>query len=147
MKHIKIYTTGKMKGTTLTNQVEWRLKFERELRELSMGRTDLIFIHPPFYYNYDNPSHRNEREVKDWELAQVADSDIVVVNLDGINDSVGSHFEIAAAEAVNRMTSKNIYIIGIGTEDNLHPWIAESLLRREDDIKSAATYINAFLLD
>lgn len=148
----RIYTAGKMSGTSLQKQTEWRFEIERHIREAAerYGRSSdnsLVFIHPPLYYNYELKKHRTEREVKDWEVNQIRKSDIMIVNLDGINHSVGAHFELSVADSVNAFGGKHIYVIGVGkSEEPLHPWIQLSLHREEEDFEKAAEYIADYLL-
>lgn len=144
-KNFKIYTVGKMKDVSYATQLEWRVKIANCIRQ----KTDkkITFIHPPLYYNYEEKGYKSEHEIKEWELNQVKNSDILIVNLDGINDSIGSHFEISAAETINSLTDKHIYIIGIGqSKEPLNPWIKLSLLRQETDFDKAAEYIADYLL-
>ncbi|MBS5433084.1 MAG: hypothetical protein KHY12_04885 [Firmicutes bacterium] len=66
----------------------------------------------------------------------------MVVNLDGINDSVGSHYEIATVDAIK---DRFVPVIGIGDPEGVHPWILDSLLRIEDNYDSAAEFIGTYL--
>lgn len=144
MKSIKIYTAGKMSGLSYDEQMSWRENFERIIKIRITKNIELI--HPPRFYNYENRIHKNEREVKEWELNHLRDADIVVVNLDGINSSVGTHYELSFVDAINSFGNKHIYVIGIGNTDNLHPWINLSLFRVEHTIEDAVEYIATHLL-
>lgn len=142
MKEYKIYTCGKMSGLSLSEQMNWRLKIEKAVERIKPENVAVTFIHPPFYYNYEYDSQRTQQEIKRWELGVVSDvADIIVVNLDGINDSVGSHYELSTAEKANR----SIPIVGLGSTDGVHPWILDSLLRVEEDYDSAAEFIGTYL--
>ena len=145
-KTFKIYTVGKMKGVPIEEQMSWRTELETKL--CGVRRFDEVtFIHPPDYYCYEENYQQSEREIKQWELSQVRSSDILVVNLDGINDSVGAHFELAAADAVNGAGNKYIYVIGVGkSKEPLHPWIEDCLLRQEDTIDDAVEYITKYIM-
>ena len=140
-KH-KIYTCGKMSGIPFAEQMGWRKELE--------GYVDLeraSFVHPPLYFNYENSWHKSEREILEWEMAQLHDCDIVVVNLKNIDTTIGSHMELGAVQAINRFTEKHIYVVGLGDPNmNLHPWIRESCMRIEEDILNLAEYINTYLL-
>lgn len=144
MKEYTIYTCGKMNGLSLEEQMSWRIRLERALLDVTPEGAKLEFIHPPFFFNYEYDSHKTQREIKQWEISVVKNkTDILVVNLEGINDSVGSHFEIAAADSVQ---NRFLPIIGIGDPSGVHPWILDSLLRIEEDFNSAADYISTYLL-
>lgn len=141
---IKIYTAGKMSGIPFDDQMKWRKEFEGCLR----NHTDkaLTFIHPPLYYNYDHLNHKTEAEIKEWELNQLRECDIVIVNLKDVNTTVGTHFELGFINALNILGNKHVYVIGIGNENNIHPWIELSMFREEPNIESACEYITEYLL-
>lgn len=146
MKTYKIYTAGAMSGRTFAEQMNWRMRIDHEIR----NKTDapIQFIHPPMYYEYGAHLEKCDDEVKQWETAQIRDSDIVIVNLEGANDSVGTHYELATADAVNAFGNRHIYIIGLGNSDveHVHPWIRLSLHREEENYAKAAEYIVNYLL-
>lgn len=151
MKIFKVYTAGKMSGLSFSEQFDWRREIDRLIKDrcedLSIPTCSVRFIHPPLYYQYDKCWHQSEKEVKNWELHQVRDSDIVVVNLDGIESSVGTHFELATVDAVNSFGHKHIFVIGVGNPNQeLHPWIELCLHRRESNFEDAAEYIANYLL-
>ena len=143
----KIYTCGKMSGISYLEQMAWRAKIESEIKmALSCADERVKFVHPPLYYNYEENYHKTEREILEWEMAQVHDCDIVIVNLDGIEDTIGSHMELGAVQGINRFGDKHIFVVGLGKGDGLHPWIKETCIRIEDDYAKAAEYIVEYLL-
>lgn len=145
MREYRIYTAGKMAGLPYEKQMAWRKEIERAICDRTNKRT--VFIHPPEFYSYDRTDFQSEKEVKDWELSQIMDCDVVVTNLDGINTSVGTHFELSAVDSINSISNKHIFIIGVGnSKDTLHPWIELSLHRKEASIDDAADYIVKYLL-
>ena len=143
MKIRKIYTAGKMGGLSYEDQMDWRWQLEKQMRAMD---ADAIFIHPPQYYRYGESLHKTEREAMMWDLSQIRESDIVVVNLNNIADSIGTHMELGFIEALNQTGSKHIYVIGIGQANCNHPWFNEVLHRREDTVNDAANYICTYLL-
>jgi len=143
MRTFKIYTAGQMSGLTYDDQMGWRLELERLVRTIS---NNVIFVHPPHYYRYGEGMHQTEREAMVWDLAQIRDSDIVVVNLNSISKSIGTHMELGFIEAINQLSTKHLHLIGVGKPDVEHPWLNEVLLRREDTLEQAAAYISAYLL-
>ena len=146
MKEIKIYTCGKMSGTSFEKQMEWRKNLETLVREKYDGNDAIKFIHPPLYFNYEHTQHKTEREILDWEMKQLHDSDIVVVDFDGIDTTTGSHMELGAVQGINRFGDKYIYVVGVGKEEDLHPWIKETCIRIEDTFPDIAQYIVEYLL-
>lgn len=121
----------------------WRWELERAVRERV---ENVILVHPPRYYRYDASFHKTEREVMQWDLSQIRDSHIVVVNLENISQSIGTHMELGFIEALNQTGDQHIYVIGVGIPDVDHPWLNEILHRREDTVAEAADYITTYLL-
>ena len=74
----KIFTSGKMSGLSMAEQTAWRNKAERYIKTFS--EEHLRFIHPPNFYNYENDISKSEHEIKDFDINQVRDSDILLVN-------------------------------------------------------------------
>lgn len=144
IKTFKIYTAGKMGGLGLKDQMKWRADVEYKIK----SRTDksIQFIHPPRFYTYGEQLHKSERETMVWDLNQIRDSDIVIVDLSTISDTIGTHIELGFVEAMNQFGNKHIYVIGIGDPNNNHPWIDEIVFRKEDTIEEAADYIVDYLL-
>lgn len=144
----KIYTCGKMTGLSYEEQIGWRNEFEQYLRSYCNVygiNNGAIIIKPPIYYgNCDSNSYR---EVQEWEINQVAASDILIVNLDGLESSIGSLIEIGVAHGVNCVSNKHIYIIGIGKlPDNMHSWIKNSFIHISPTVEDAAEYVAFYYL-
>lgn len=144
IKTYKIYTAGKMGGLTYEQQMLWRSQIEHLVKK----QTDksVNFIHPPMFYQYGQNYHKSEREAMIWDISQIKDSDIVVVDLNTIADSIGTHIELGIAEAMNEFGYKHIHVIGIGEPNTDHPWISLTTLRIEPTIEKAAEYIVNYLL-
>lgn len=142
IKTYKIFTSGKMGGLSYEEQMKWRKNLEKAIK-LRCNK-NIIFVHPPMYYQYGN--EKNEREAKEWEINQLKDSDIIVVNLTTIADSIGTHIELGIVEAMNEFGYKHIHVIGIGNPNTNHPWIQMGLLKQVDTIDEAADYILSYLL-
>lgn len=142
MKTYKIFTAGKMGGLSYDEQMKWRKDFETTLR--SRCDKSLTFVHPPMFYQYGDET--NEKEAREWEINQLKDSDIVVVNLTTIADSIGTHIELGIIEAMNQFGYKHIHLIGVGRPNVSHPWIQMGMLRHESTLEDAADYISTYLL-
>lgn len=144
MKTYKIFTAGKMGGLTYKQQMDWRNKIEN----LIASSTDksVVFIHPPKYYQYCDNNVEQDIESRIWETNQLKDCDIVIVDLRTIADSIGTHVELGIVEAINTISNKFVYVIGIGEPNIDHPWISQSVFHREDTLEDAADYIINYLL-
>ena len=140
----KIYTAGKMGGLTYEQQMGWRKQIETLIRNRSDA--NVVFVHPPEFYRYGENLHKSEAEAMEWDLAQIKDSDIVIVDLSTIADSTGTHIELGVANVMNQFGYKHIHIIGVGKPNTEHPWIPLCLLRQEDELEDAADYISDYLL-
>lgn len=151
MKNFKIYTCGKMSGLTYSQQMLWRsgitFYVKQKYKEIHGTDANITFINPPDYFSYEENLHKTEREVMEWELSQVCDCDVVIFNLDGIEDSIGSHMELGAVRGANIASGKNIKVVAIGEiPQDLHPWLQLSWFRHEETIEEAADYIAKYLL-
>lgn len=131
-----------MGGLTYSEQMKWRNRIESIIR--ARTEKNLIFIHPPNYYQYDDGV--SETEKKMWEMSQIKDSDIVIVDLTTIKDSIGTHIEIGLIEGMNQFGYKHIHLIGVGKPNVSHPWIQTGMLRQENTLEDAADYIINYLL-
>lgn len=146
MKEFKIYTAGKMAGLTYEEMMEWRHKIAAEINYRTV--MPIKFIHPPRYFLPGVYPQELESKVKEWDINQVKNSDIVIVCLDGVNSSAGTHFELSMVDAINSMTDKHIFVVSVGEEENgLHPWIADSIHYRAKSFEDAAEYIVTYLLE
>lgn len=143
----KIYTSGKMSGLTKKESMIWRTKIETLVQRYTSTKYSIPeFLHPPMFYNYDEQNQKCEREIFDWEISNVIDSDIIVLNLDGVKESIGTHMELGAIASANKL-GKNIFVVAVGKIPNdLHPWIESSWLRHEEELEDAAKYIATYLL-
>lgn len=146
MKEYKIYTAGKMAGLSFGEMMDWREKIHKLIKMKADSK--IKFIHPPNYFLPGYYPKENEGKVKEWDINQVRNSDIVIVNLDGVNSSAGTHFELSMVDAINSMTDRHIFVVSVGEEENgLHPWIADSIHYRAKSFEDAAEYIVTYLLE
>ena len=144
MKTYKIFTAGKMGGLSYDQQIAWR----REIEDLIKKATtkSVAFVHPPMFYQYKENDPQNDVESMNWEISQLIDSDIVIVDLSTISGSIGTHMELGAIAAVNKVSSKNIYVVGFGKPDTEHPWIENGVFHSEETAEDVADYIVNYLL-
>lgn len=143
LKTFKIFTSGKMGGLSNKESLKWRKELENTIKSKKDKKIDVVFINPPEYYDYDYP---DQRECEEWEISQLLESDIVVVNLSNIRSSIGTHMEMGIIKAANRLRAKHIYVVGIGEKDVEHPWIDSSVFHRSETVDEAAEFILKKLL-
>ena len=129
MKEFKIYLAGKMTGLSFENSDMWRRNLKCRIYEQAFySEIRPIVINPNDFYNFKEPSHKSEREIMQYDLNHVRNSDIIVVNLDGINTSIGTAMELYAAAQLN------IPVIAFGRNgewSETHPWLKECISRAE----------------
>lgn len=139
MRTYKIFTSGRMGGLSYDKQIGWR----RQIEDLIKKKTDksVVFVHPPMFYQYEENNPQNDIESMNWEINQLIDSDILIVDLNDISYSIGTHMELGIATTVNKIAPKNIFIVGVGNPDTNHPWIENCIFHCEGTLEEAADYI------
>lgn len=141
-RDLNIYLAGKMNGLTYEEMNNWRVKAKDTLLDYTSVTTKrLNVVNPCDYYNFEMPQHQSEREVMEFDLRLVKKSDIIVVNLDGINTSIGTCIECYVANSLD------IPVIALGTKEQyekVHPWIQCCITRYEKNEFSLSSYIKNF---
>ena len=145
MKELKIYLAGKMSDLSYAEMINWRIEISKKLQEIvRFYSCNLDIINPVYYYNFKKKDYQSDKEVKEFDLKHVVTSDIIIVNLDGLNTSDGTKYEISQAAR-----NHNIPIIAFGDKklyDELHPWIRDDITRVEDDMDSIVNYVANFYM-
>jgi nucleoside 2-deoxyribosyltransferase len=117
-KGIMVYLAGACKNIPDEGR-EWRLKATRDLRYRGVNRNcDINIINPLYYFSYSENRHQSHKQVKMFYLDRIRHCDLVLVNLDDSDSSVGTGMEVQCA------VDNNIPVIGFGTK-NMYPWISE----------------------
>ena len=140
MKEISIYLAGAMSGLTFEESNEWRKYVKDIFYDENFNGNIIKCINPNDYYNFQIIKHKSEHEVKEFDLYKLKHSDLVLVNLENINTSIGSAMELQVAH------DTNIPIIAFGDVINVHPWIADTIWRTEDTLENACEYIVNYFL-
>jgi nucleoside 2-deoxyribosyltransferase len=144
-KTLKIYEAGKMGGLSLTQMNEWRVLLKNRLNVAAENTGyNLVIINPVDFYNFQEKRHQSEIEIEDYDLAHVATSDIVIVNLEGLSSSDGTKIELFEANY-----NRKIPVIAFGERglyEDLHPWIKNSITRVEDNPQDVVNYIRDFYM-
>lgn len=128
---------------------EWRDAVEQWFEKYC---DDVTIVNPCNYYGFDEKHHKTDAEIRRFDLHKVRHSDIVLVNLDRITDSVGTMNEIFVAD------EHNIPVIGFyefnNDESDFHSdrykeesWILDSCHRIEDDETTAMFDACAYIRD
>jgi ACT domain-containing protein len=133
----KIYEAGKMSGLTLEQMNSWRIKAKELFKQYS---DDILTINPVDFYNFEmDRSTYTEHEVKFFDLYQVKNSNIILLNLD-YPDSIGTAIEVHEAH-----DNWKIPVIAFGGENVfVHPWIELSITKRCKTLEEAVEHIIEF---
>jgi nucleoside 2-deoxyribosyltransferase len=140
VEEYKIYTIGKMSGITTTRALKWRKQVEQSLM-IRSGKP-LNFIHPPEFFNFDmDKDSYEEDEIFNFEMRQLKDTDICIVNLNFYN-STGSNIEMHQAHI------NDIPIIALWDKDTYHqhPWVEIMVDKSFNTIDELTDYINYYYL-
>lgn len=119
MRDFQIYLAGKTGGLTQVEANGWRNNVKNILENYESRRFNNIrVINPNDFFNYYKTLHKSHKQIKRFFMSQIDKSDLVIVNLNNSNSSVGTGQELEHA----RM--KGIPIIGYGIE-NIYLWESE----------------------
>ncbi len=139
MKTYKIFTMGKV-DVAYNSSSGWRKQAQVLITAKTSNPT--IFVHPPLLYD----SAGSQFEAINCITNQLIDSDIVVLNREGLRDCIHAHIEIGIVNAINRATPKHIDVVAFGGGDIWDGWLDNSVLHFSDSIEDAADYITSNLI-
>lgn len=136
MKKLNVYLSGSVKNSDETFQ-DWRERCGR-LQEHDTSLS-LNFINPINYFNYTDKNPQTDKQCLDQFMWLIDKSDILLVNLDNSQNSVGAGIEVEHAFC------KGVPIIAFGqNKDTWYNWIelrASVILR---DLFEAISYIDSY---
>lgn len=142
MENCRIYLSGGMGNLSFDEQSKWRKQI---INAIKFGDYDcsksVSFFNPVDYYNFTEVRYKSEREVVEFDLNGLRNSDLVIVNF---NDptSLGTCAELAIAYEMK------MPVIGINKDNKeLHPWLVEFTTRMCDDIREAVEHVVEFYLN
>lgn len=138
---VQIYLSGGMGALSMEEQSKWRSQIIKEIRFNCHCEKKPVFFNPVNYYNFEEKRHKAEREIVEFDLNAVRNSDLIIVNF---NDpkSLGTCAELAIAY------DRHIPIIGINANGaELHPWLTEFTTRMCDSVREAVDYTVDFFLN
>lgn len=144
MRTCKIYLAGAMSGLTFEEQTKWRVRFTEALKygDFDLDKEPVIF-NPPLYYSPATSEHKSEREVMEFELANLRKSDIVIANLN--QPSTGTAMELIIAKE-NRIPVIGYYDSKLHDISSIHPWVQECCTRLCDHWSEMINHVINFYL-
>lgn len=140
-RSLNIYLAGGMGSLSFEEQTRWRNQVRDEIL---YGGHDYnakpYFFSPPEFYNFEEPSHETEKEVMNFDLNRLRNSDLIIVNFND-KSSLGTMAEIAIAY------ENRIPIVGLNVgNESLHPWQVEMCDRVFNDMLKMVEFIVEFHL-
>lgn len=138
---MKIYLSGGMGNLSFEEQSKWRQQIMDAIKYNYECEKKATFFNPVNYYNFEEVRYRSEREVMEFDLNALRNSNLVVVNF---NDpkSIGTAMELMLAK------ERNIPVIGFGVDGRIiHPWLLECCTRVCENLREAVEHITEFYLN
>ena len=141
METVKIYLCGGMSALDIEEQKKWRKQIMDAVKYNYDCSKKSVFFDPTQYYGFEETRHLTEREVLEFDLNALRNSDLVIVNFNDPN-SIGMTAELAIAK------DRGIPVIGINKDNKeLHPWLIEFTTRMCKDVRDAVEYTAEFFLN
>ena len=142
METVKIYLSGGMSNMSFEEQNKWRTQIANAIKyEDYSYEKKPIFFNPVDYYNFEAKEHKSEREIFEFDLYNLRNSDVVVVNFNN-RRSIGTAMELILAKEYH------IPVIAFGVKDKeIHPWLLECCTRVCDDIRETVSHVVNFYLN
>lgn len=115
---IRIYLAGRCCGLEDEGKA-WREEITKQLDAVAEWQNKKVKIfNPTKYYSYAEKKYKSQKQIKDYYLYQLSKCDVMILNANDTNYSIGT------AQEVQYAVDYNIPIIAFGT-DNMYPWIVE----------------------
>lgn len=140
-----IYLAGKMSGLRKDDYNGWREELTEDLIAYAHScGANVQIINPANYFDFDDMERHLEKEVMQFDLNMVRQSDILIVNIDNVSDSIGTAIEVYEA---NRLNIPVIAYSKCGiVNNNIHPWIENCLSTIQMNRSELITYIRDFYM-
>lgn len=140
MEKLTVYLAGACRGMHDGGN-EWRLKAENIFKNISEIKDVTIkVINPTRYFDRDGGNAITNKQVKQFYLSRIRKCDLVLVNLEHTNTSIGTAQELQFA------VDNHIPIIGFNNYDS-YEWLPEDCDVIFTGINEAIAYINDFYLE
>ena len=141
---LTIYLTGKMGGLSDSEMKKWRNLLKSELEKYSdIANYKTNIVSPCDYFNFNEQRYQSEQEIMKFDLSLVKNSDIVIVNTNGLSSSIGSIIEVYEA------WKNDIPVIAYdenGDYRTIHPWLKCCITRADSCVIDICEYIKDFYM-
>lgn len=129
-----------MSALSFEEQSKWRNQIRDAIKYNYECEKQPVIFDPVKYFNFTEKRHQSEREVMEFDLNAVRNSDLVIVNFNDPS-SLGTCAELAVAYEMK------IPIVGINKDSQeLHPWLECFCNRMCSSLKEAVEYVWEFYL-
>lgn len=141
METYRIYLSGGMGSLSFEEQYNWRKQICDAVKFSKLNfKRNIEFFNPVNYYNFFEKRHRTEREIVEFDLNALRNSDLVIVNFNDPS-SLGTCAELAIAYEMRTP------VIGINENNKeLHPWLIEFTTRMCNSVEEATEHVINFYL-
>lgn len=141
METVKIYLSGAMGSLSYEEQSKWRRQIQDSVKyEYDCDKSPLFF-NPVDYYNFLEKYCKSDREVMEFDLYNLRNSDLVIVNFND-EKSIGTAMELILAK------EHNIPVIAFGANGkDIHPWLLECCNRVCDSMREVVSHVVEFYLN
>lgn len=140
MDKLNIYLAGACKHLA-DEGAGWRNEAVKKINTIAeWDGKSVNVINPIKYFSYNANKHKTHRQVKDFYMYKIRTSDVVLVNLNDSDMSVGTGQELQAA------VMYGIPIVGFGTE-NIYPWLEVDCQVVFDSLTVAIDYIRDYYME
>ena len=131
-----------MGNLSFEEQSKWRKNISEAIKtEGCDSEKKASVFNPVNYYNFEINSHKSEKEIMEFDLYNLRNSNLVIVNFND-EKSIGTAMELMLAKEYN------IPVIAFGINGKqIHPWLIESCTRVCDDMRGVVDHIIQFYLN
>lgn len=131
-----------MGNLSFEEQSKWRKNISEAIKtEGCDSEKKASVFNPVNYYNFEINSHKSEKEIMEFDLYNLRNSNLVIVNFND-EKSIGTAMEIMLAKEYN------IPVIAFGAGDKqIHPWLTECCTRVCDSMREVVNHTIDFYLN
>ena len=131
-----------MGNLSFEEQSKWRKNISEAIKtEGTDSEKKASIFNPVNYYNFEINSHKCEKEIMEFDLYNLRNSNLVIVNFND-EKSIGTAMELMLAKEYN------IPVIAFGAGDKqIHPWLTECCTRVCDSMREVVDHIIQFYLN
>lgn len=140
MSNLRVYLAGRCKGLEDGGQT-WREDITKQLTAVAEWQDKKVDIFDPTkYFSYAEVKHKTQKQVKDYYMWQLSRCDVVLLNANDTNFSIGT------AQEVQYAIDHHIPVVAWGTQE-MYPWIVEVDAQVVfDSMHEAVDYIRDYYL-